>query len=104
MSEAQLDEEIVQQRRHAAAKAAAVTRQERHEKKVHDVAKRIIGGWQVGNRNTCAICEKELSDPPSIERGIGPECWDHLMDRIDWVRRRQGVLPTAAKDAAVLWF
>lgn len=25
--------------------------------------------------NTCNRCGKELTDPVSVRRGIGPECW-----------------------------
>jgi hypothetical protein len=34
-----------------------------------------IGGVLTG---TCAICYKRLTDPISLERGIGPECWSDL--------------------------
>jgi hypothetical protein len=32
----------------------------------------------------CRICGKELTDPISLERGIGPEC---LKSRIDGIKR-----------------
>jgi hypothetical protein len=33
-----------------------------------------IGGVLTG---TCACCGRMLTDPVSVERGIGPECWAH---------------------------
>jgi hypothetical protein len=30
----------------------------------------------------CCICGKELTDPISLERGIGPECLGHRIDGI----------------------
>jgi len=26
----------------------------------------------------CANCGRPLNDPMSIDRGIGPHCWDHI--------------------------
>jgi hypothetical protein len=71
------------------AKRAAVTRAKRREQKIYDIAKRILEGWQVGPRNACAICGKGMSDPPSIERGIGPECWEAVLSGIESVKRRE---------------
>ena len=28
----------------------------------------------------CMYCNKELTDPTSVERGIGPICWDHMIE------------------------
>jgi len=36
-------------------------------------------GRGIGERQHCHICGKELSDPVSIARGIGPECWQDIL-------------------------
>ena len=35
--------------------------------------------WRTRNRMThCGCCGRELTDPESVERGIGPICWKKL--------------------------
>ena len=33
----------------------------------------------------CLVCNRELSDPKSIDRGVGPVCWT----RLKWRRLRE---------------
>jgi hypothetical protein len=68
--------------RSAAAKRAAETRRHRLELKVYRVAQRILAGGQYGPRAQSYVCRKGLGDPPSIERGIGPECWGRVLAAI----------------------
>ena len=74
------------QRRSEAAKRAAVTRKRRHDKLVHEIAKKIIVGHKYGPRNNCALCGRKLTDQESIYRGIGSECWQGVLSEIETVR------------------
>ena len=86
-----------QERRHQrlskAAKEAAVTRADRQELRVMEAAQRFVEGRGIGQRSHCYICSKHLTDPESIERGIGPECWQELLKRITERRRSQEPVP-----------
>ena len=63
----------------AARKQGVETRKRRREEKIAKVAKDYLLGKQIGNDTECAICGKGLSDPVSVERGVGSECWPQLM-------------------------
>lgn len=71
------------QRRHDwrtdAAKRAAVTRARRREKRIADAAARYTAGNSIGPRETCVVCRKTLTDPVSISRGIGSDCWQEIL-------------------------
>lgn len=69
-------------RRSEAAKRAAKTRALRREKRVTEAAKRILAGEGIGESMHCEICGKALSDPESIKRGIGSECWQDVLTAI----------------------
>ena len=71
------------ERRKQAAKKAAVTRARRRELKVDWIARRIVEKQQTGPQSHCHICGRGLSDPPSIERGIGSECWQDVLAAIE---------------------
>src|SRR5262245_53287295 len=66
-------------RRSTAAVRAAATRRHRMERRVYEVAQRIIDGHGFGPSGRCAICTKELGDPESIKRGIGSDCWQGVI-------------------------
>jgi hypothetical protein len=73
-----------EQRRHhrrsaAAAKAAGI-RRIRQDKRVYDAARRIASGDACGPRADCIICSRGLGDPQSIQRGIGSECWQAVLE------------------------
>jgi hypothetical protein len=70
------------ERRSKAAKKAAQTRQARKERLVYQTARRIVDGHAFGPRDTCCICERGLGDPESIQRGIGSDCWQTVLDLI----------------------
>jgi hypothetical protein len=74
------------ERRSAAAQKAGVTRRRRREKRVAEIAARILAGHDIGRRPNCAICGRGLGDPVSIDRGIGSECWQDLLATIENMR------------------
>jgi hypothetical protein len=84
-------------RRSEAAQKAATTRRRRHDKKVHEIAKLIHMGQLLGPRRTCFLCERTLMDSASINRGIGPECWEVVLGDAEFISDRVGadrVVPT----------
>jgi hypothetical protein len=66
-------------RRSDGAKKAAVTRAVRMERRVYEVVRKIGLGHKYGPCASCCICDKELGDQQSIERGIGSDCWQRVM-------------------------
>ena len=70
---------------------AVATRARRRAKVIHGIAAGILADRQYGPRNFCCICEKALTDSESIQRGIGPECWDHILILIEHEKDRQAV-------------
>jgi hypothetical protein len=74
------------ERRSRAAKKAAETRRHRQEKKVYDIANRIVAGHSIGPPRRCAVCAKRLDDQQSIARGIGSECWQGVLRLITSAR------------------
>jgi hypothetical protein len=73
-------------RRSMAAKEAAATRARRQEQSIQQTAKRITESAKVGPRSNCVICGRGLGDPVSIDRGIGSECWQAVLDEIERTR------------------
>jgi hypothetical protein len=76
-------------RRSEAAKEAAQTRKQRQQAKVYAVAKRIVAKQNIGPREHCYVCGRSLDDPQSINRGIGSECWQYVLDVVAALQRRQ---------------
>jgi hypothetical protein len=76
-------QEAAQEHRSKIAKEAAATRARRREKKIDTVALKVSVQGNVGPRSTCACCGKALTDPESIQLGIGPECWRVILQRIE---------------------
>ena len=37
-----------------------------------------VAGLQVKSSGACAICGRKLTEPTSIDRGIGPECFEKM--------------------------
>jgi hypothetical protein len=71
----------------ASAKRGVETRRKRVEKKVYEVAQKILDGAPgLAGRHSCYVCGKGFSDDKSIARGVGPECWQHVMERIEAIR------------------
>jgi hypothetical protein len=75
--------ERLHQRRSKVAKKAAVTRADRQELRVMEAAKRFVERQGIGPRQYCYICCKHLTDRESIQRGIGPECWQEVLTNIE---------------------
>jgi hypothetical protein len=71
------------QRRQVSAAKGAATRRRRHEKRVYDVAQRIIAGGSYGPSEACVICGRGLDDPESIRRGIGSDCWQLVLGLLE---------------------
>jgi hypothetical protein len=70
-------------RRSEAATRAAETRRRRTDKLVYDTAARIMAGERLGPAARCCICRRALSDPQSIRRGIGSECWQSVLTALE---------------------
>jgi hypothetical protein len=70
-------------RRSRAAAKAAETRRRRVEQKVYRVAGNLRLGHRYGPAQHCYICEKALGDPDSVARGIGSECWQHVLAALE---------------------
>jgi hypothetical protein len=58
------------------------TRTRRLEAKIAKITRDYLLGRHVGNQLECVICGRKLTDPASIERAIGSECWPRLQDRL----------------------
>ena len=71
------------QRRSWAAQRAAATRRKRHDIQLDVVAMRIREGHTFGPRHRCYKCDKLLTDSRSIELGIGSDCWQRIMCRLE---------------------
>jgi Family of unknown function (DUF6011) len=75
------------QRRSEAAKKAAKTRALRQERKVYAIAQKLQLGHKYGPSSICVVCDKDLADPESIERGIGSDCWQKVMAKLTELTR-----------------
>ncbi len=58
-------------------------RAKRREQRIWAAAEAIRKGAGIGHRLNCYCCRKALTDPASIERGIGPECWEHVLKAVE---------------------
>jgi len=77
------------ERRSCAAKKAAGTRARRQKRQILAIARRIVANAKIGPRNNCVICGRGLGDPESIERGIGSECWQSVLEQIERCKKEQ---------------
>lgn len=69
-------------RKHAAEKAA-LTRKQRHERDVYQIAKVIFSGGTTRNSLRCHLCRKPITDPESQARGIGSDCWQAVLSKVN---------------------
>jgi hypothetical protein len=76
------------ERRNAAAKQAAETRREHIRVFVFRIARRIAANQATGPAQSCYVCGKSLTDAVSIERGIGSECWRHVLLQVTEARAK----------------
>jgi len=77
----------VHERRSNAAKKAAITRARRQERKILETARRIVANAKIGPRDNCIVCGRGLGDPESINRGIGSECWQDVLNQIERLKQ-----------------
>jgi hypothetical protein len=58
------------------------TRDRRREQRIAEITRDYLLGKHVGDSLECQMCGRTLTDPVSIARGIGSECWPRLEDRL----------------------
>lgn len=100
------------ERRRAGARKAVATRRARTEFLYYDTARRLIAGEVFGPATHCRICGRHFSDPHSVQRGVGPECWQPLTalcsvirargdeEGFDWLEAVRGLLRPAGGGTA----
>jgi hypothetical protein len=74
-------------RRSERATRASVTRKQRQERAVYRAAEDLKAN-KLTPRQTCRICGRGLSDPDSFNRGIGSECWGHVLALLERIATR----------------
>ena len=57
------------------ARYAAYYRQRGQDDSAELLEARLVGAGR------CKRCGRELSDPVSVERGVGPDCWQKALDQ-----------------------
>jgi hypothetical protein len=77
---------FMKEKRHQAAMKASETRRRRHDINLDKLARKYLAGNVFGPQHNCACCDKALTDQISILRGIGSECWGHLMSRCETLK------------------
>jgi hypothetical protein len=70
-------------RRSASAKKAAVTRAKSTKLRVAQAARKFVAQEATGPARHCFICGKTVSDPESIARGVGSDCWQNVLQQIE---------------------
>jgi hypothetical protein len=71
------------QRRSEAAKKAAATRAARRQRRIYEVIEKLRLGHKYGPATHCVVCGKGLGDSESIERGIGSDCWQRIVAKLE---------------------
>src|SRR5699024_6489958 len=72
--------------RSRSAKKAAQKRAERMAKATYEAARRLKQDTLAPKHN-CIICGRGLGDDESIQRGIGSECWQRVLDIVHLLDR-----------------
>jgi hypothetical protein len=71
-------------KRSKAAQEGAKTRAARQQRQTAQLVKRYLSGQHiVGPLPNCAICGKAIDDQQSIERGVGSDCWQKLLQAVE---------------------
>jgi hypothetical protein len=86
------------ERKQTAIDKAVASRHRRHVQKIYEICRDLIEREQLGPSGFCKNCHRALTDEVSIRRGIGPECWQHVMRGIELlrdIRQQQSVIPVA---------
>ena len=73
----------IAERKRESIKRGVEKRARRREERIWKAADIIRRNEGIGRRDTCYCCNKLLTDPVSIERGIGPECWEHVLQHVE---------------------
>ena len=76
----------ITKRRKEGAQQAAKTRKRRHEIKLQAIVNKMLRDESIGPSTHCVLCKKELSDPQSLARGIGSECWQGILSAVERAR------------------
>jgi len=71
------------ERRSEAAKKAAEKRRRRQRDQINKIAREIADGANLGPRENCVICGRGLADNESIQRGVGSECWQSVLEAVE---------------------
>jgi len=71
-----------QQTREDAIRRGVETRARRREQKFRE-AVQALRDHALTPGHSCRTCKKHLSDPASITRGVGPECWQHVLAAVE---------------------
>jgi len=79
--EANREERERQQREEAIARGVA-TRAKRREKNFREAVQDLRDN-RLRPGDHCRCCKKALTDPESIARSIGPECWEHVLKAVE---------------------
>ena len=87
------------ERRVKSAKKAVETRQRRHQARVDAIARRLVAGGAYGPSRHCASCGRALDDADSVRRGIGSECWQNVLGKIEEYQRQRLTGHTMPRDA-----
>lgn len=76
-------------KRAEAANKAATTRQHRQATLTYKLAATWLATAKLPPSLRCNLCKKPLTDPDAIERGIGSECWQNILNAAQEIRSRQ---------------
>ena len=84
-----LEQALLAARKTVAVEKATATRKRRRELKIYDLVNQINAGKLFGPTECCLICAKKLTDRVSIERGVGPDCWQkYVVGFHEWLAAR----------------
>jgi hypothetical protein len=78
-------------------------RRERREKLIYEAAEAIRARKHIGERHSCYCCQKRMTDPEFIARGIGPECWQHVLDRVQAYQDARATQGAGSRSAGRTW-
>jgi hypothetical protein len=77
------------QRHEEAIKRGVAKRKRRRETRIHEAARKLLIKAGIGDSDRCYCCNKLLSDPVSMRRGIGPECWEIVLRHREQLRSQE---------------